>query len=423
MTESITTTCCVVGGGPAGMMLGFLLARAGVNVTVLEKHSDFLRDFRGDTVHPSTLEVMHELGILNEFLKRPHSEVTEVAAQFGTESAVLGDFSKLKTQCKYIAFMPQWEFLDFLVQQARKYSTFDLHMETEAVDIIEEGGKVVGIKAKKKDGTEVDIRADLVVAADGRASILREMANFKVIDSGAPMDVLWMRLSHKNTDPPQTLGRVDRGVVFIMLNRVEYWQCGYLIAKGKLEELKHQGIEAFRKRVVSIAPFVEDRIGELASWDNIKLLTVKVDRLKKWYRDGLLCIGDSAHAMSPVGGVGINLAIQDAVATANLLWKPLSEGKVRVEDLQKVQDRRLYPTRMTQRLQVAAQKLFISPTLENDKPVTMPLPVRAFAKFPFLRTLPATVIGIGFRPEHIHCPEVRVKQIAERDDTKTTAKN
>lgn len=409
-TNEISTQCCVVGGGPAGMMLGFLLARAGVNVVVLEKHGDFLRDFRGDTVHPSTLELMHELGILNEFLKLPHQEVTQLGAQIGGEQLTIVDFSHLPTKCKFIALMPQWDFLDFLADQAKRYSTFNLHLNTEAIGLIEEDDRITGVIAKTKDG-EVRIKADLVVGADGRTSIVRQCANLEVEDVGAPMDVLWMRLSRKESDPAQTLGRVDTGVFFIMLNRGDYWQCGYIIAKGTIDKFREEGIEAFRERIVKIAPFTADRVNELKSFDDVKLLTVKVDRLNQWYHQGLLCIGDSAHAMSPVGGVGINLAIQDAVATANILYKPLLENRCTEQDLKLVQARRTYPTRMTQRLQVAIQNNVVSATLNNQKPVTVPWFMNSFKILPALRGIPATVIGMGFRPEHIHTPDVlRTKQ-------------
>lgn len=398
--NQLKTTCCVVGGGPAGMMLGYLLARAGIDVQVLEKHSDFLRDFRGDTVHPSTLNLLDELGILKDFLALPFDKTEELGGQIGDDFIVFADFRRINAKCKFVAFTPQWHFLNFLAEKAAAFPGFHLQMDTEATDLIEENGKVVGVKAETKSGS-LTVKADLVVAADGRASLMREKAGFKVIDVGAPMDVLWMRLSRKETDPPQTLGRIQMGLMFIMLNRHDYWQCGFVIPKGKLEDLKSDGLDKLCQRISSIAPFMSDRVEELKSWDDIKLLTVKVDHLEKWYRDGLICIGDSAHAMSPVGGVGINLAIQDAVAASNYLQEPLKHGCCDESDLARVQKWRMYPTRMTQRLQVAIQNAVIKPTLESAGPVKVPAMARIFQHVPAARALPATIIGIGFRPEHI----------------------
>lgn len=402
--NEITTTCCVVGGGPAGMMVGFLLARAGIDVVVLEKHGDFLRDFRGDTVHPSTLEVMHELGLLEELMKRPHQKAAQLGVQVGDDFVTAADFSYLPTKCKFIAFMPQWDFLDFLSEKAKAYSSFSLRMNSEVKELIEEKGQVVGVKGATASG-ELIVRAKLVIGADGRSSIVRQGAGFTVEDIGAPMDVLWFRLSRKDTDPAQTLGRAKAGLIFIMLNRGDYWQCGFVIPKGTLEKLRESGLDKFRGRIRDIAPFTADCVGELKGWEDIKLLTVKVDRLKKWYRRGLLCIGDSAHAMSPVGGVGINLAIQDAVAAANILHGPLSRGKCRESDLAKVQEHRTFPTKMTQSLQVFIQQNVVSRVLDSSQPLKMPLLARMACAIPPMRGIPAALVGIGFRAEHIHSPE------------------
>jgi 2-polyprenyl-6-methoxyphenol hydroxylase-like FAD-dependent oxidoreductase len=386
-------------------MLGFLLARAGVEVVVLEKHADFLRDFRGDTIHPSTLEVMHELGILDEFLKLPHQEVRELNARFGDRTITLADFSHLPTRCRFIAMMPQWDFLNFLADRAAGYPSFRLLMEAEATGLIEESGRVVGVRATTPGGP-IDARADLVVAADGRNSILREKAGLHVKDFGAPMDVLWFRLSRKPHDPSQTMGRFDAGRIFISINRGDYWQCGFVIPKGQFEEVHQRGLEAFRNNVAELAPYAQDRVAELRDWDDIKLLTVRVDRLTEWFRPGLLCIGDAAHAMSPVGGVGINLAIQDAVAAANVLATPLAAGAPSVEDLRRVQRRRELPTRITQWFQLMIQKRVIARVLEDAKPVKPPLLLRLMGYYPVLRRIPARLIGIGIRPEHVEISEL-----------------
>src|SRR5882724_2002406 len=318
--DKISVRCCIAGGGPAGMMLGYLLARAGVEVLVLEKHGDFLRDFRGDTIHPSTLEVMHELGLLDEFLELPHQKVYELNAQVGEMRLTIADFRYLPTRCGFVAFMPQWDFLNFLAEKAGRYPGFKLLMEAEVTGLIEESGRVVGVRVKTANG-EIEMRVDLVVGADGRSSIVREKAGLPVKEFGAPMDVLWFRLKRTGEDPVATMGRFDSGRIFIALNRGDYWQCGYVIPKGQFDEMRRQPFETFRAAIVKLAPYVGDSVQELRGWDDVKLLTVRVDRLLDWFRPGLLCIGDSAHAMSPVGGVGINLAIQDAVAAANVLFK------------------------------------------------------------------------------------------------------
>jgi 2-polyprenyl-6-methoxyphenol hydroxylase-like FAD-dependent oxidoreductase len=406
-TETIATKCAIAGGGPAGMMLGYLLARAGVDVVVLEKHADFLRDFRGDTIHPSTLEVMHELGLLDAFLKLPHQEVSELGGIIGEEMVVFADFSHLPTRCGFIAFIPQWDFLDFLADQGKRYPTFKLMMQAEVDDLLWEGDRVAGLKAKLPDG-RLEVRAGLVVGADGRHSRVRDLAGLKVEDLGAPMDALWLRLSKRTGDASQTLGRIQAGRLFVMLDRGDYWQCAFVIPKGGFEALRAKGIEAFRKELVALNPALEDRVTEIASWDDVKLLTVRVDRLKHWYRPGLLCIGDAAHAMSPVGGVGINLAVQDAVATANILALPLRQGPglVPVDLLRKVQERREWPTKMTQAVQLFVQRRVISNVLSMTTQPRPPFFVTLFNRFPILRRLPARLIGMGFRPEHVDTPAI-----------------
>lgn len=400
--EVLDTRCCIAGGGPAGMMLGFLLARAGVDVVVLEKHADFLRDFRGDTIHPSTLELMYELGLLEEFLRRPHQQASQVGAEVDGFAVTIGDFTHLPTHAKFIAFMPQWEFLNFLAETAKQYPQFNLRMESEVTSLLEENGRVRGVRANTPKGT-LEVHADLTVGADGRHSTVRSSAGLEVLDLGAPIDVLWMRMSRQPSDPNQSLGRFRAGKLLVTLNRGEYWQCAYVIPKGRFAALQQRGLRAFRQDLAEIAPFLAPRTEEIADWNQVKLLTVTVDRLREWSRPGLLCIGDCAHAMSPVGGVGINLAIQDAVATANLLALPLLRGTVREQDLRQVQTRRSYPMRMTQAVQVFMHRKFISPALARQTSVRrLPLPFKLLRQFPWLRRMLARVIGLGFRPEHIH---------------------
>ncbi len=401
----LETTCCVVGGGPAGMMVGFLLARAGIPVIVLEKHSDFLRDFRGDTVHPSTLEVLWQLGLLECFLQRPHHEIEELSGQVGDTLIRLADFRHLPTHAKFLAIMPQWDFLDFLSGEAKAWPEFALRMSTEAVDLLEEGGRVVGVRAKDVDGP-LEIGADLVIAADGRSSILRERAGLAIEDIGAPMDVLWLRMPRRPEDHAAPLGRMDRGRIFVMIPRGDYFQCGYVVAKGGAEEVKAGGLEAFRASVAGLAPFMADRVETLESWDDIKLLTVAVDRLQQWSRPGLLAIGDAAHAMSPIGGVGINLAIQDAVAAANILAEPLARRGAGPAQLAAVQVRREPPTRRTQALQVFIQNRIIAPTLMGVSTPRPPWLVRFLAGIPLFRRIPARILGLGFRFEAVKTADV-----------------
>ena len=402
--SSITTKCCIAGGGPAGMMLGFLLARAGVDVVVLEKHADFFRDFRGDTVHPSTLELMYELGLLEEFLKLPHQKIERLSAQIGAARIPMADLRHLPTHCKFIAMMPQWDFLNFLALHGRRYKTLDLRMEAEAKSLIEENGRVVGMRAETPDGA-LSIRADLVVGCDGRHSTVRERSGLKSDDYGAPMDVLWFRITHKDGDATDAFGHVEAGKMLVMLNRGDYWQCAYVIPKGGIEEVKARGLDAFRQSVLDMSPFLGDRVGELKSWDDIKLLSVTVDRLQKWWRPGLLCIGDAAHAMSPIGGVGINMAVQDAVAAANRLAAPLKAGTVTDDDLRAIQERRTLPVRFTQWLQLTIQKRLISRVLASKQRPKPPLIFKLVGMVPWLQRVPARLLGIGIRPEHVHTPD------------------
>jgi 2-polyprenyl-6-methoxyphenol hydroxylase-like FAD-dependent oxidoreductase len=408
----VATTCCVAGGGPAGMMLGFLLARAGVDVMVLEKHADFFRDFRGDTIHPSTLELMVELGLLDEFLKLPHQKVDRLTMQMGDERLRVIDLTRLPTRCKYIALMPQWDFLNFLAARGKRYKGFDLRMKAEAVDLVEEGGRVVGVRARTPDG-ELTIRADLVVGADGRHSTLRERAGFKSDDYGAPMDVLWFRLPRRETDEDETFGHIEAGALMIMLNRGDYWQCAYVIPKGGIEKVEEEGLDAFRKRVLFMSPFLADRIGELKTFDDVKLLSVAVDRLRQWWRPGLICIGDAAHAMSPIGGVGVNIAVQDAVAAANRLAAPLKAGTVSDDDLRAIEARRTFPVRITQAIQLTMQNRIIGPALAGASRPKPPLLFKLLALMPALQRIPGRLLAVGVRPEHVHTPEVITATVSQ----------
>jgi 2-polyprenyl-6-methoxyphenol hydroxylase-like FAD-dependent oxidoreductase len=402
---SLTTQCCIAGGGPAGMMLGFLLARAGVGVVVLEKHADFLRDFRGDTVHPSTLDLIHELGLLDEFLKLPHRTVDRLSLQVGNQRIRLIDLTHLPTQCKYIALMPQWDFLNFLAEHGRRYSQFDLRMRAEATDLIEAGGRIVGIRVNTLDG-ELTVRADLVVGCDGRHSIVREKAGLPTDDYGVPMDVLWFRITRRDSDGADVFGHIEAGALLVMLDRGDYWQCAYVIPKGGIDRVKANGIDAFRNRVVALSPFLADRVGELKSFDDVKLLSVMVNRLRQWWRPGLICIGDAAHAMSPIGGVGINIAVQDAVAAANRLAAPLKTGTITSGHLQAIQARRDFPARMTQKIQLTMQNRIIGPALQSTREPKPPLLFKLFDAFPLLRRLPARLLALGIQPEHVQTPDV-----------------
>jgi 2-polyprenyl-6-methoxyphenol hydroxylase-like FAD-dependent oxidoreductase len=405
--ENVSTQCCIVGGGPAGVMLGFLLARAGVDVVVLEKHADFFRDFRGDTIHPSTLELMHELGLLASFLELPHEEARKLRFAFGSSSIELADLGHLPTRCKFIAFMPQWDFLDFLARHGAAYPKFSLRMATEATDLIEEQGRIVGVLARNEAG-EIAIRADLCIAADGRHSTLRERAGMQVRAFGAPMDVLWFKLSRRADAADAPLAYLGAGQMLVLINRGEHWQCGYVIAKGSYDALRAAGLEAFRRGVANLVPFLAQEAAQIDDWDQVKLLTVQVDRLERWWRPGLLCIGDAAHAMSPVAGVGVNLAIQDAVATANELAGPLANGALEDRHLQQLERRRQWPAQWTQRLQLVVQNKLIAGVLK-DGMARPPLVMRLIDRLPPLRRIPGRLIGLGVRPEHIHTPAVATR--------------
>ncbi len=405
MADELKTTCCIAGGGPAGLMLGLLLARAGVDTIVLEKHGDFLRDFRGDTIHPSTLELMHELGWLEDFLKLPHQKVPRVNAWFGARKIVMADLRHLPVECGYIAMMPQWNFLNFLASRAARYPAFRLMMRAKAKRLVATDGGVSGVDADTEAG-RVRIRADLVVAADGRSSTLRANALITARDLGAPMDVFWFRLPRAASDTGETAGYFGVGHIFVALNRGDYWQCALVIPKGGADAMRARGLDHLRRTIAGLAPFPADRANAIAGWDQVKLLTVTVDRLERWHRPGLLCIGDAAHAMSPVGGVGVNLAVQDAVAAANELWRPLREGTVTAANLQRIQERRMFPTRVTQSLQLAIQNRVIYRALQGATQIEPPFLIRLLTSVPLLSRIPARLLGLGVRPEHIRSPEL-----------------
>jgi 2-polyprenyl-6-methoxyphenol hydroxylase-like FAD-dependent oxidoreductase len=395
----VETRCCVVGGGPAGMMLGYLLARKGVDVTVLEKHEDFFRDFRGDTVHPSTLEVLAELGLLQEFLQLPHQKVESVGIVLGNRTFEAADFRHVPTQCKFVALMPQWDFLNFLAGHAKQFPAFQLLLKHEAVDLLRDGKRIVGVVARN-DGREVQVRADLVVACDGRHSVTRQAADLEVIEHGVPIDVLWFRISRRPGDPAQVLGNINYGKALILIDRSDYFQAGLIIPKGSYEQIQELGMEAFRASIGQIVPWLGERVSELRDWEQIKILTVQINRLRRWYRPGLLCIGDAAHAMSPAGGVGINLAIQDSIAAANLLTEPLQKRNLRERDLAAVEKRRVFPTRVTQAIQLAAHR-GIRHVFENPGPMEAPWQMKVVQHIPGIHQALGYAVGVGVRPEHV----------------------
>jgi 2-polyprenyl-6-methoxyphenol hydroxylase-like FAD-dependent oxidoreductase len=408
MAESLQVECCIAGGGPAGMMLGYLLGRAGVKTVVLEKHGDFLRDFRGDTVHPSTLMIMQELGLIEEFLKLPHSEIRALSAQIGEHEVRVADFSRISAPYRFVALMPQWDFLNFLADKGRRFPSLSILMSSQVTGLIEASGRVVGVKGTTATGP-IEVRADLVVGCDGRGSTVRAASGLVVQDLGSPIDVLWFRLSKKSGDPGQVLGRLQADSMIVTIDRGDYWQCAFVIGKGGIGRVHADGLEAFKAAVAAGARFLADRVDELTSFDDIKLLSVAVDRLRTWSKPGLLCIGDAAHAMSPVGGVGINLAIQDAVATANLLAAKLKAGSLGDRDLESVRRRRLFPVRVIQGLQVAVHNRVLKPIISGGesgakRPLTVPWPLKVLDGHAWLRRWPAQILGLGVRPEHVRSP-------------------
>jgi 2-polyprenyl-6-methoxyphenol hydroxylase-like FAD-dependent oxidoreductase len=406
--RTISTRCCIVGGGPAGMMLGYLFGRAGIDALVLEKHADFFRDFRGDTVHPSTLQVMDELGLIEGFLKLPHQRLQKMDGKFGGASIRIADLSRLKVNHPFIAFMPQWDFLNFLRECGKQFSSLKVGMKSEAIDLIWSGDTIVGVTANTPDGL-VEIRADLTIGCDGRHSMVRQRANLEVEEIGAPMDVLWFRAGKGADESESVFARVEAGKMMVTFDRGDYWQCAYVIAKGQYEAVKARGLDAFRDDINGMAPILKSGISDVKTWDDVKLLTVAINRLKRWTRPGLLCIGDAAHAMSPVGGVGVNLAVQDAVATANLLAAQLATGCPDESQLDAVRRRREFPTRMTQNMQVVAQNTIIRVALNSaNRDLQVPLAVRLINAVPWLQGMTARFIGLGVRPEHV-CSREAIK--------------
>jgi 2-polyprenyl-6-methoxyphenol hydroxylase-like FAD-dependent oxidoreductase len=395
----LATTCCIIGGGPAGIMLGFLLSRAGVQVTVLEKHKDFFRDFRGDTIHPSTLDLLHELGLLEKFLTIPHSQVAALSATIGGERFAIADFSHVPTHCKFIALMPQWDFLDFLSTEAARFTSFTIRMGWEATGLINENGVTTGVRANTPDGP-VEIPATVTIGCDGRHAISRDAGHLPVNDEGVPVDVLWLKLARQPSDPENALGYINYGRLIILINRNDYFQVGYIIAKGTFPQIQQAGILAFQQSIERIVPFLAGRTTEIDSWDKVKLLTIQVNRLQEWSSPGLLCIGDAAHAMSPVGGIGINIALQDAVATANILTEALLSNSLTQHHLRQVQDYREAAVRNTQRVQVFAHRI-LDRVLRDPGPIKPPLALRILTHIPGFQNLPARFVGVGLQPQHI----------------------
>ncbi len=416
MDGNVETTCVIAGAGPAGLMLGFLLARSGVDVTVVEKHRDFLRDFRGDTIHPSTLEVISELGLIDDFLKLPHTRAPKLSAQLGGRTVTIADFSRLPVKNRFIAFMPQWDFLTFLADQAGKYPNFRLLMQASVVDVLKEQDRITGLTIDTPEGQKT-IRSTLVVGADGRNSIVRERAGLVVESFGAPSEVVWMKLSKQPEDPHEVMGHAGPRQGFVLIDRGTYWQCGYVVRRKTFAEIRERGIEAFRQMVADVSPLPVERMSEIHSFEDTSLLTVRIDRLRRWWRPGLICIGDAAHAMSPIGGVGVNLAIQDAVAAANILAEPLSAGRLSDQDLAAVQARRNFPTKATQKLQLMMRGRRRADEADEVKRKGPPAFIRGIARWPVLSHLAGRLIGLGFRMEHVRTPEAELSRQSDPNST------
>jgi 2-polyprenyl-6-methoxyphenol hydroxylase-like FAD-dependent oxidoreductase len=398
--ESVTTSCCIVGAGPAGLMLGLLLARAGVDVLVLEKHRDFLRDFRGDMIHPATLELMDDLGLLEQLLALPHQKLPEFVGLMGSLRLPMVDFTGLPTRCKFLVNMPQWEFLAFMRHAAAEYPNFRLRMQSDAVALIERDRRVVGVEVEAPRG-RFAVHADLTVCADGRRSLLRELAGLQVEHVGTTIDALWMKITRRAEDG-ESLRRFAAGHILVNLDRDDYWQCALVIPKGTFAAIKDQGLARFRGRIGDLVPAFRDRLEhDLAGWDDVKLLDVAINRLPQWHRPGLLCIGDAAHAMSPTTGVGINLAIQDAVAAANILSSPLLRGAMSDHHLRRVQRSRALPTRAMQVLQGLIERKIVVPVLNSRELTKVPWSLRLLRRSRTLRRLLGRIIGLGFGRERV----------------------